>query len=277
MGDLEVDTRLEDLGEGRFRATFSRDWEIWGPNGGYVAAIAMRAAGQVAKVQRPAAFAGHFLSVGRFEDVDVNVRVVKAGRRTESLSVSITQKGRAILEALIRTAASGPGLDHNVAEMPNEKRPEELKNIEELAPDKEGPPFPFWNNFEVRPVWPERVMEIERQVYAPEFREWFRFQPRATFDCPWLDAARALLMIDTGSWIAACQPHPNAAFTAPNLDVTAWFHHAEPESEWLLTDHTCAVAEAGLMGTHARIWSESGKLLATGGAQLFCVPIPPEQ
>ena len=62
MGDLEVDTRLEERGEGRFRATLSTDWEIWGPNGGYVAAIALRAAGRVAKVPRPAAFTGHFLS-----------------------------------------------------------------------------------------------------------------------------------------------------------------------------------------------------------------------
>ena len=30
------------------------------------------------------------------------------------------------------------------------------------------------------------------------------------------------------------------------------------------------------MGTHGRIWSRDGRLLATGGAQLFCVPRPPE-
>jgi len=81
-------------------------------------------------------------------------------------------------------------------------------------------------------------------------------------------------MIDTASWIAANQPHPNADFTAPNIDVTAWFHQFDPKSEWLLTDHRCDVAAGGLMGTHARIWSESGKLLATGGAQLMCVPNP---
>jgi acyl-CoA thioesterase len=67
----------------------------------------------------------------------------------------------------------------------------------------------------------------------------------------------------------------NGAFTAPNLDVTAWFHRAEPETEWLMVDTQCDLAEAALMGTTARIWSESGKLLATGGAQLFCVPLPP--
>lgn len=275
MGDLEVDTRLEDRGEGRFRATLSPDWEIWGPNGSYVAAIALRAAGRLAKVPRPASFSGHFLSVARLAEIDISVRVAKAGRRAESFCVSITQEGRAIFEALVRTAADGPGLQHDVAEMPDVKRPGDLASLEELLPDDaEGPPFPFWNNFQVRPVWPERVQQTERQAHAPLFREWFRFHPRATFDDVWLDAARALLMIDTGSWIAACQPYPDTGYTAPNLDVTAWFHRAEPDSEWLLTDHSCVIAEAGLMGTHARIWSESGRLLASGGAQLFCVPNP---
>jgi len=276
MGDFEVDTRLEDRGDGNFRATLSRDWEIWGPNGGYVAAIALRAAGELAKVPRPASFSGHFLSVGRFEEVDVAVRVIRAGRRAESIGVSISQQGRAIFEGLIRTAAEGLGLEHDVAEMPDEKRPADLANVEDLRRDDEGPSFPFWNNFEVRPVWPERHLEVERRAHPPLFREWYRFHPRATFDDPWLDAARSLLLIDTATWIAAVQPHPNAAYIAPNLDVTAWFHQAEPDSEWLMTDHTCAVAGAGLMGTHGRIWSESGKLLVTGGAQLFCVPRPPD-
>lgn len=276
MGDLAVDTALEpvDPEGGRFRATLSRDWEIWGPNGGYLAVIALRAAGAKARVQRPATFAGHFLSVGAFDEADVHVRTLKAGRRSESFAVSIQQGGRPLFEGLVRTAADGPGLAHDVSRAPDVPSWQSLRPIEELVgDDSDGPPFPFWNNFSVRPIWPERVRE-ERRAREPVFQEWFSFRPRPTFDDPFLEAGRSLLMIDTGSWIAASQPHPNAAYTAPNLDVTAWFHRNDPKSEWLLMDHTSPVAEAGLMGTHARIWSESGRLLATGGAQLFCVPTP---
>ena len=276
MGDFELDTRLERVAEDRFRATLSRDWEIWGPNGGYVASIALRAAGQVAKVQRPASFSGHFVSVGQFDTIDVGVRTIRAGRRTESFAVSITQAGRPLFEGLVRTAAQGPGLEHDVAEIPEETLPSELRSIQEVVDEQlgdaaEDSPFPFWSNFDVKPVWPERFVPGPRQAHDPIFREWYRFTPRPSFDDPFLDAARALLMIDTASWIAASQPHPNSPFVAPNLDVTAWFHRAEPDSEWLLVDTRCSVAEAGLMGTEACVWSESGKLLATGGAQLFCV------
>lgn len=273
MGDLAHDTELTpiDPGAGRYRAMLSEDWHIWGPNGGYIAVIALRAAGLAARVPRPAAFAGHFLSVARFGPVDVEVRVLKAGRRAESLAVSISQEERPIFTGLVRTAAEGPGLEHDVAAIPHVPAPGELRNIEDLVPAGSGPPFPFWNNFKVRPIHPERVLE-ERIAREPVFREWYRFEPRACFDDPWLDAGRALLMIDTASWIAACQPHPNAGYTAPNLDVTAWFHRSAPDSEWLLMDHSSPVAADGLMGTHGRIWSESGRLLATGGAQLLCVP-----
>ena len=45
MGDVEIDTAPEPVGDGRYRAGCMGDWEIWGPCGGYVAAIALRAAG----------------------------------------------------------------------------------------------------------------------------------------------------------------------------------------------------------------------------------------
>jgi acyl-CoA thioesterase II len=271
LGDFESDTRLDGDG-GRYRATLSRDWEIWGPNGGYVAAIALRAAGRVARVPRPASFAGHFVSVARFEPVDVEVTPVHQGRRSESLRVAIRQAGRPVLEALVRTAAEGPGLEHVFGPAPDVPDPEGLKSLDELR-DPDEPRFRFWDNLEERPLHPERWKGL-RSAHDPEFRAWFRFRPRATFDDPFLDAARALLLIDTMSWPAACQPHPDSAFIAPNLDVTAWFHAAAPESEWLFSEHESRLAAGGLMGTSGRVWSRDGRLLASGGAQLFCVPRP---
>jgi hypothetical protein len=62
MGSLDLDTRIETE-DGRARALLSEDWRIWGPNGGYVAAIALRAAGRASAFSRPASFAFHFLGV----------------------------------------------------------------------------------------------------------------------------------------------------------------------------------------------------------------------
>jgi hypothetical protein len=58
VGDLAVDTAIEGSGR-RYRAQLSRDWEIWGPNGGYLAVIALRAAGAHTSLRRPATFSCH--------------------------------------------------------------------------------------------------------------------------------------------------------------------------------------------------------------------------
>ena len=277
MGDFELDTRLSTApeGEGRYRVTLSEDWRIWGPNGGYLASIALRAVGLEAKVKRPASFHAHFLSVARFEEVDVSVTAVRSGRRSESFRVAMSQGEKPILEGLVRTAAEGPGLEHDVSVFPDVPSPETLRNVETLLRDfgqQDGTEHAFWDNIEQRPVDPEQ-MRGDWRPGPPVCLGWYRLRPRDRFEEPFLDAARALLLLDTLTWPAACQPHaPNPAFTAPNLDVTAWFHAAAPGEAWLLGDIESSVASGGLMGTTGKIWSPTGRLVATGGAQLFCVP-----
>ena len=271
MGDLDRDTWLEG-GSGRYRATLSPEWEVWGPNGGYLAVIALRAAGAEAHVRRPAAFAGHYLSVARFAPVDLEVTVVHRGRRSESLRVSMRQEGRPVLEAIVRTAAELPGLAHDTARAPEVAGPVGLKSGDELYPGE--PSFPFWKNLEVRPVDPD-LWRDGRPPREPVVREWYRFRPAARFDDPFLDAGRSLLLIDTLIWPASCQRHVEPEFIAPSVDVVAWFHRPARDTGWLLCDATAPVAEGGLISGTAHIWSPARRLLASGGAQLLCVPRPP--
>jgi len=44
MGNLADDTEVSGADD-HYVARLSRDWEIWGPNGGYLASVAIRAAG----------------------------------------------------------------------------------------------------------------------------------------------------------------------------------------------------------------------------------------
>lgn len=270
VGDFDRDTRVEGS-SGRYRATLSPAWEVWGPNGGYVAVVALRAAGAEAQLGRPVSFAAHFLSVARFAPVDLTVDVVHRGRRSESLRVSMQQDGRPVLEAMVRTAAELPGLAHDAASPPEVAGPEGLKSSEELY--QRPRIYSFWENLEVRPVDPETWRD-GRPSRAPVLREWCRFRPIARFDDPFLDAGRSLVLIDTLVWPAACQHHVEPAFVAPSLDVAAWFHRPSRAVEWLLADAHASVAEAGLVGGTVRVWSPERRLLASGGAQLLCVPPP---
>jgi acyl-CoA thioesterase II len=274
MGDFAADTAV-DGDEGRYRARLSRDWEIWGPNGGYVAAIALRAAGRATSLPRPASFAGHFLSVAAFGAVDLTVTPLRTSSRAASVRVTMTQGGRPILEAIVWVIAETAGLAHDVATMPAVPAPDRLRPIEELVPpEARANRYRFWDNFEARPI--DFVPWAERRAGEPLWREWYRYRPRATFDDPFVDAARALLLIDTMVWPAACRAYDpdQRAYIAPSLDVTAEFHRLDPASEWLLCDAAAPVAADGLIGGQSRIWSADGRLLASGSAHLLCRPAP---
>jgi acyl-CoA thioesterase-2 len=267
--DLEHATHVE--GEnGSYVAHLSKDWEIWGPNGGYLATIALRAAGMAAHIQQPASFYCHFLSSPIFDAVQLKVSILKQGRRAESLAVEMTQDGKPILHALVKTAGDAPGYSHQHPAAPEVPPPEALRSYEELHPTSQHPTFSFWNNIERRPVDQSTTDEPK----APVLREWARYRPRACFDDPFLDAARALILLDTYGFPAAYRRYRSWEYLAPNLDTSAWFHHFAPDSEWLLIDNECLVADRGLMGVNGRVWSAGGRLLATGSAQLCCISNP---
>ena len=283
MGDLAVDTALEQVDEGRYRATLNEDWRIWGPNGGYLGAIALRAAGAAATQPRPASIAVHFLGVASFEPVDVDVAVVRSTRRAQSLRVSMSQGGKAILEALVWAVADGmEPLDHQHAAMPDVPPAETIPTMEERmkAAGVDGPPFPFWVNIDNRGLqwrkdWPPPG------PLPPEGRWWCRFRPTATFDDRWVDAGRLFVLVDTFGWPAASGAHAwqndrdgQMIFIAPSIDVHAMFHAFEPGEEWLLVDGVSPVGGEGLLAARMSVWSASGRLLASGGETMLVTRVP---
>src|ERR1043165_1098450 len=111
--NLEEATRVEGSG-GTYEAHLSREWEIWGPNGGYLATIALRAAGRVAPIPRGAALHAHYLRAARFEAVELRCELLQAGQKAESIRVEMRQAGKLVLSALVRMALPGPGLAHDI-------------------------------------------------------------------------------------------------------------------------------------------------------------------
>jgi acyl-CoA thioesterase-2 len=269
MSDFESDTRV-DGEHGAYTCSVSPAWEIWGPNGGYMASIALRAAAKEARIKNPASVYCQFLRVARFDRVEARVTIVQQGRRSESIRVSLVQDDKPVLEGLVRTALPGDGLEHADYRVPEVPEPQGLPTMDELR-QPEMPKFSFWDNLESRVIDTQRF-EKDRPPAAPHWLEWYRFRPTPTFDDPFVDAARSLVLIDTLGWPAVWLRHPNPRFRAPNLDVTAFFHASSRESEWLLCEQESPIAEGGLIGTRARVFDRNGKLLASGGAQLLCIP-----
>jgi acyl-CoA thioesterase-2 len=276
MGDLAADTAVEACGEGRYSAALSPDWEIWGPMGGYVAAIALRAAGDTSSFARPASFFCHYLGVATFDRIDLQVTMLRAGRSAMSQRVTVTQGDRAILEATIWSADAADGLEHEEYSAPRVPGPDDLQPREQ-APD--APTFAFWDNVEMKPVrsggqWPPDG------PLPPVWQAWCRFRPTATFaEDPWLDASRSVILVDVQSWPANSQHHAwkkSYGFIAPSLDLYVAFHRPVPEEQWLLADGYAPVSRGGMFGWTGRIWTTGGSLVASGAGQALYkrVPVP---
>jgi acyl-CoA thioesterase II len=269
MGDVAVQTAVEAVGDGRYTAMVHPDWEIWGPCGGYVAALALRAAGAESSLARPASFFCHYLSVAAFAPVELTVTPMRAGRTVLAQRVAVTQEGRPVLEAMVWSVGAIEGLEHEDVDPPPVPDPDELAPREEVQPDEEDAPrFAFWGNFDQRPIeWSDRWPPPG--PLAPTWRTWVRCRPTATFADPWVDAARSLIVLDVGSWPAGSRPHAylDPPFIAPSLDLYASFQFPGSTSEWLLLDAHSPVAQGGLLSWTGRVWSRQRRLVASGGGQ----------
>jgi acyl-CoA thioesterase len=271
MGKLQDDTALQER-DGRLFITLSRDWEIWGPNGGYVAAIALRAAGRRAPAgHRPATISVQYLSVAKFEEIEAVVEPVKQGRSAWCLNVALVQSGKRFLQAQVWTTDRDQGPVSAELKMPDVPRPASLKSWAEMQPPRTDTRRFFWDNFEGKPtiVYPHGTPNPDGAIV----REWYRYPDFDAGGDVFADCARPLVLIDTLQWPAhhrGLSAPPN--YIAPSLDVTAWFHEPPGTADWLFTDVHSATAGGGLIHGVARLWSEDGRLLATGSSNMLVTP-----
>jgi acyl-CoA thioesterase II len=280
MGALGSDTEVEGSsadGIGQYTAEVARDWEIWGPNGGYLAAIALRAAGAHTGRARPASISVQFLRPGRVEPMHLEVRTVRGTRRADCVHMTARQGGDDIVTAQVWAVDEVDGLEHHHApppiDSPPEATPTVLERLEAAGRADEPVSFPFWNNFVSRPL--DWVDDWEHRVPTePEAAGWYQFTPEETSPDPWIDAGRSVILVDTFTWPAAMRAHAGAVdVIAPSLDLNVQLLHDVADSPWLLAVGQAPVAHRGTIGCYGRVWSADGRLAAMGTGTCLCTPV----
>ena len=280
MGALGTDTAVEggsEDGVGRYTALVNRDWEIWGANGGYLAAIALRAAGVHSGRARPASISVQYLRPGRFEPMELDTRTVRGTRRADCIHVAARQGDDDILTAQVWAVDEIEGMEHHHAPMPIDTPPEAtptvLERLEAAGRGDEGPPFRFWENFEARPL--DWIDDWETRVAGePQAGGWYRFTPEETSPDPWVDVCRSVILVDTFTWPAATRAHSgDLPYIAPSLDVNVQLLHHVSDSPWLLAVGQAPVAHRGTIGCFGRVWTPDGRLAAMGTGTCICTPV----
>jgi acyl-CoA thioesterase len=251
---FDADTAVEDLGGGRFGATMSDRWWVGkGPNGGYVAAVILRAIQASASVERaPRSLTVHYQRAPRVGPVEIAVKVEREGGRVTFLSARLTQEGK--VQATAQAVLSEDWGEGGFAEltMPDAGEPEELQTID---PTGDGRPN-MLQNYRLRPALGEPAFSGG----APETGAWIRTrEPRL------LDAPLAAALLDT--WFPAPFVRLERPVGAPTIDYTVHFRSPLPpaaataEDPYLISFRS-NTARHGFFEEDGELWSADGTLLA---------------
>lgn len=219
--DFDRATALEPLGDNHYAGEVEDGWGAPpGPNGGYMAALIVRAMQAVVAPdgeRQLRSLTAHYLRPARPGPVTIEARIVRAGRRFSTLRATVEQCGKEIITAL--GAFSGgelPAAATWTPALPN-VAPAPARDAEGVPPSDYDPHGGLW----LAPT-PDMPSIVHRVKIAP------RLGGRP-FSGRKLSPGEA---VETGGWIQSLQPRPiDAAYLALLTDVW-WPPSLEPLTEF---------------------------------------------
>lgn len=269
-GSFNQDTAVTTSGD-TAAAEINAQWSLHKPVTGYLAAIALRAAGRVTPGERPISASFDATGAAAAGPVKVEIKTLHASTGRHCVGVTLHQGDQIILSATVWSAAGGArGLEHDYGRAPSVAHPEYYRSIEELSKTEQfGALLPLFHVIEERPVDWNSPKNWRR--CAPEQTAWFRYPGGTTAGDAALTAAKSLVPLSIMPAFAAMMPHPlwnaSTGLHSSTTRLAVNFHDAG-DSDWLLVEGKADNAAGGLISGTAAAWNADGKLLATAITQL---------
>lgn len=260
MADFEHDTRVTTTAEG-LQTTLSPNWQVMGPQGGYVAAIALRAmAGLVQPGFVPAALTAQYLAAAASGPADMEARLLRQGTKAAFTTATVRQGERNELGASASFFFQVEGPTRLALTPPSLPPPEACVPLPMPAPP--GQRFPFHENYELR------VSEglFQKPGVEEDFIFWARYREQSWGDDVVVQAASLIPLLDMAVFPASFRAIPNFP-GAVTLDLTAHWHSFPIPQGWLLLRGSCQYADSGMLHGWAEAWTPDGRLLATSSQQ----------
>lgn len=252
---FDTDTAVRRVGELEFEAEIANDrwWVVRGPNGGFVAAILLRALTEALgdPDRPPRSLTVHYPGAPQQGPMSIRVAIEKVGRTTATLSCRATQGGRVMALALAAFSGPFPGEDFATARMP------EVPPAEDVPVPPPPPVEPkFSENFEYRfAIGPPPFSGGDRA----ETGGWLRLREPRVMD-------HLLAAAYSDSWIPAIFSRLETFAVVPTIDLTVHFREPLPlegasAEDFVLGVFQTRVARDGLFEEDGEIWSADGRLL----------------
>lgn len=270
MGSLAEATQLCVTDTG-VSVALDPSWEGWGPAGGYLASIALRAAANVVpEGHRPVTLQAQFLSRAERGEARVNASVSKPGSAS-LVNVAMSQSDRSFFQAQIWTTSRTTGPRNHRLVMPEVPPPERLIGLEDHFSSAGRSLVTFWSKLDCRPV--EFRAPGGKPARTDRLQRWYKFRDEPHPVSPFDHAARAAILIDANVWAAHWRMMDSEPdYSGPSLDLTLWFHDVSRYTDWLLLDAVSPTAADAIVHGTSSLWTADGGLVATGGGNCLVVP-----
>jgi acyl-CoA thioesterase len=260
-----VDTAVTRAGEHRYAALIDRGWwVVRGPNGGYLAALILRAiTTDVADPsRRPRSFTVHYLRPPREGDAELIVQPERSGRTTTVVTARMMQDGKLTALAVAALGSDRPGPEFAHLVPPSVPAPEAISP----SPRNAGE-IPMRERYEMRvalgPLPRDGAPAAEAVTGG-----WIRLADPQPLDAHVVAAL-------TDAWFPAVFTVTREPVQVPTVDLTIHFRDEPPPApDWCLTRFVSRHASHGFVEEDGEIWSRDGRLLAQS-RQLALMTVPP--
>lgn len=255
---FDRDTAVRRVGEDAWEGRIDPAWSVLrGPNGGYVAAIVLRALTEAVDdpARAPRSLTVHYVRPAGDGPVTVSVVLERRGRSLTSCTARLAQDDRLVATAMAAFSAARPGPEFCDLTPPTAPPPAE---VPVSRPPDDAP--------EIARRWETRwAVGAPPQPGAPPAGAavaggWIRLEEPHLLDACMVAAV-------TDAWLPPVFARVGQPFAVPTVDLTVHFRTslprpgATPDDFALATFRTSAATE-GFLEEDGEVWSADGVLLA---------------
>lgn len=265
---LDRSLQLTDEGKGRWSGTTSPAYgNRFGPYGGWIAAILMRAILDRKPQGEPLSLTITFLGGCADGALTGSTRLLRRSRTNEHWTAEFSDSAG----AAVAHAVASFGLRRKTVALGDMKAPELAPAPETIPPRPSfGPNGPgFFNRYDAR----QFVGLPFKKNPTSESRAWVKDADGRPLD--WVSLSAQADAPIPRIFLVSATPSPIAT-----MSMSVYFHatpeaFAEVGGDYILIDAICNAGHDGFHDQTARLWSRSGKLLATS-EQLVWYNVKPE-
>lgn len=264
MSGFAKASEVKALGNRRFEVQIDAGFGGVGPNGGYLAAIVLRALiAHVADPERhPLSLTCHYLAPPTAGPAVVTVTTERRGRGVTALSARVEQEETTCILALATLGVEREGVIDFDTPAPRVPQPDEIDPLQ-----MPGWTPPIFHQLDYRPcIGPPQFSGADEALTGG----WTRLKGGEALD-------EAALVMFADAWPSSAWARLKRPTSAPTIDMTFHFRsRINPGTEWALVRMSSLTSKHGFFEEDGELWAPDGTLLVQSRQLALLRPLAPQ-